>query len=91
MSAIKDRQLSRNTVIRQFEEMEKNFAAQLKRDIGMCECFLLQFDESTNSVNMAQLCIFIRMVLENMTSKEELLCTLPLKGHTQGEDIFQHS
>ena len=69
--------------------MEKNLAAQLEREIGWCECFSLQFDESTDSVDMAQLCIFIKMVFENMTAKEELLCILPLKGHTRGEDMFQ--
>ena len=29
------------------------------------------------------------MVFENMTAKEELLCMLPLKEHTRGEDTFQ--
>ena len=29
------------------------------------------------------------MVFENMTAKEELLCMLPFKGHTRGEDTFQ--
>ena len=29
------------------------------------------------------------MVFENMIAKEKLLCVLPLKGHTWGEDIFQ--
>ena len=89
MSAIKDLQFSRSTVTRRFEGMEENLAAQLERDIDRCECFSLQFDESTDFVNIAQLCVFIRMVFENMTAKEELLCMLPLKGHIRGEDTFQ--
>ena len=89
MSAIKDLQLSRSTVTKRFEGMEENLAAQLERDIDRCECFSLQFDESTDSVDIAQLCVFIRMVFENMTAKEELLWMLPLKGHTRGEDTFQ--
>ncbi|XP_067937246.1 general transcription factor II-I repeat domain-containing protein 2A-like [Watersipora subatra] len=89
MSAIKDVQLSRSTMTRRCEEIEKNVTAQLQRDIAMCECFSLQFDESTDSVDVAQLCLFIRMMFDNMTAKEELLCILPLKGHTRGEDIFQ--
>ena len=89
MSAITDLQLSRSTVTRQFEGMEENLAAQLERYIDRCECFLLQFDESIDTVNIAKLCVFIRMVFENMTAKEELLCMLPLKGHSQDEDIFQ--
>jgi len=89
MSAIKDLQLSRSTVTRRFEGMEEKLAAELERDIGRRECFSIQFDESTDSVDIAQLCVFIRMVFKNMTVKEELLRFLPLKGHTRGEDIFQ--
>ena len=50
MSAIKNLQLSRNRVTRRFEGMEENLAAQLKRDIGRCECFSLQFDGTRDSV-----------------------------------------
>ena len=32
---------------------------QLKKDIDVCECFSLQFDESTDMVDVAQLCVFI--------------------------------
>ena len=39
-------------------------------------------------VDVAQLCVFIRMVFEDMTAKEELITILPLKGHTRGEDVF---
>ena len=31
----------------------------------------------------------MRMVFENITAKEDLLCMLSLKGHTWGEDTFQ--
>ncbi|KAJ8044736.1 Zinc finger BED domain-containing protein 5 [Holothuria leucospilota] len=61
---------------------------QLRKDIDVCECFSLQFDESTDMVDVAQLCVFIRKVFEDMSAKEELLTILPLKGHTRGEDIF---
>ena len=70
MSEIKDLQLSRSKVTRRFEGMEENLAAQLEKDIDRCECFSLQFDESTDSVDIAQLCVFIRMVFENMTAKD---------------------
>ena len=39
-------------------------------------------------VDVAQLCVFIRMVFEDKSAKEELLSILPLKGHSRGEDIF---
>ena len=34
------------------------------------------------------MCVFISLVFEDMSAKEELLTMLPLKGHTRGEDIF---
>ena len=88
MNAIKDMQLSRSTVTRRCEDMSEDLHSQLKKDVNSCECFSLQFDESTDMVDVAQLCIFIRMVFDDMTAKEELLTILPLKGTTRGEDIF---
>ncbi|XP_049444494.1 general transcription factor II-I repeat domain-containing protein 2-like [Epinephelus fuscoguttatus] len=88
VAAIKDVQLSRNTVTRQCEAMTEDVEGQLKKDIDACECFSLQFDESTDTVDVAQLCVFIRMVFDDISAKEELLIFLPLKGHTRGEDVF---
>ncbi|KAL3265955.1 hypothetical protein HHI36_010143 [Cryptolaemus montrouzieri] len=38
--------------------------------------------------NTAQLCIFIRMVFNDMLAKEEFLTIIPLKRMTRGEDIY---
>lgn len=88
VKVIKDVQLSRNTTTRRCEEMAVDVEEQLRKDIDACECFSLQFDESTDMVDVAQLCVFIRMVFEDTSAREELLTILPLKGHTRGEDIF---
>ena len=88
VSSIEDMQLSRNTVTRRCEAMSGDIEQQLQNDIDACLCFSLQFDESTDAVDVAQLCVFIRMVFGDMTAKEELLTILPLKGHTRGSDIF---
>ena len=88
VKAIKEVQLSRNTTTRRCEGMALDVEEQLRKDIDFCECFSLQFDESTDMVDVAQLCVFIRIVFEDMSTKEELLTILPLKGHTRGEDIF---
>ena len=55
VSVIKDIQLSRNTVTRRCEEMEENLTAQSRKDRARCECFSLQFDGPTDSVDVAQL------------------------------------
>lgn len=88
MSAIKDVQLSRQSVTRRVEAMAIDLNQKLKQDIAECKYFSLQFDESTDVVDIAQLCIYIRMSFTDMTSKEDLLTILPLKGNTRGEDIY---
>ncbi|XP_072380567.1 protein FAM200C-like [Diabrotica undecimpunctata] len=88
MSAIKEVQLSRPTVTRRIEIMSKDLESQVKSDIMKCMYFSLQFDESTDMTDIAQLCIFIRMVFSDMLAKEDLLTTLPLKEKTRREDIY---
>lgn len=88
MSAIKDVQLSRRTVTRRIEMMNLDLVEQMTEDINNSICFSLQFDESTDIIDISQLCIFIRMVFKNMIVKEELLTLLPLKKKTRGEDVY---
>jgi len=85
---LKEMQISHSTTKRRCEEMAVDVEEQLRKDIDACECFSLQFDESTDMVDVAQLCVFIRIVFEDMSTKEELLTILPLKGHTRGKEIF---
>ncbi|CAK6977989.1 general transcription factor II-I repeat domain-containing protein 2A-like [Scomber scombrus] len=82
MADVKGMQLSRNTVTGNLED-------QLKNDIDCCECLSLQVEESTDITDVAQFSISIRLTLNNMSAKEEILTILPLKGHTQGEDVLQ--
>ena len=89
LGSIKALQLSRNTVTRRSEAIAEDLTRKLWKDIADCECFSLQFDESTDVSDTAQLCVFIRMVFTDMTAKEELLTILPLKGRKRGEDIFK--
>lgn len=86
--AIHGLQLSRNTVMRRIETMSENINEQLQRDIVRCVAFSLQLDESTDITDTAQLLIFIRMVFEDFSTKEELLSMISLKGKTRGLDIF---
>ncbi|KAJ8352117.1 hypothetical protein SKAU_G00235930 [Synaphobranchus kaupii] len=89
LSSIKALQLSRSTVTRRCEATAEDLTQQMWKDIGDCECFSLQLDESTDVSDTAQMCIFIRMVFSDITAKEELLTVLPMKEQTRGEDIFQ--
>ena len=51
--------------------------------------FSLQFDESTDFTYTAQLCIFIRMVFDDMSTREKLLTILPMKGHLDIYNLFK--
>lgn len=89
MSAINDIPLSRNTVMRRSEALSQNLEQLLKEDLQKCSFLSLQFDESTDVTDIAELCIFVRLVFEDMTSKEEFLTMIQLKGQTRGEDIYR--
>jgi len=59
---------------------------QLRKVTDACGCFSLQSDEFTDMVNVAHLFVFIKLVFEDTSAKEELLTILPLTGHTRDED-----
>uniref|UniRef100_A0AAV2IVT7 SPIN-DOC-like zinc-finger domain-containing protein n=1 Tax=Knipowitschia caucasica TaxID=637954 RepID=A0AAV2IVT7_KNICA len=45
-------------------------------------------DESVDASDTAQLALFVRMVFEDFSTKEEFLTLLPLKTSTRGIDIY---
>ncbi|XP_021928903.1 general transcription factor II-I repeat domain-containing protein 2A-like [Zootermopsis nevadensis] len=61
---------------------------QLKSGLELCDWFSLQFDESTDVSDTAQLAIMVRMVFSDFSVKEELLKVLPIKRQTKGENIY---
>ncbi|XP_069470005.1 general transcription factor II-I repeat domain-containing protein 2B-like [Ambystoma mexicanum] len=76
IAAIKDVQLSGNTVVRRIEVMSEDVDLQLRSDLEKCDFMSLQFDESTDIEDTAQLSIFIRMVFEDSSVKEDILAVL---------------
>jgi hypothetical protein len=61
---------------------------QTKSDLELCEWFSLQFDESADISETAQLATMVRMIFSDFTVKEELLKVLSMKRQTKGEDIY---
>jgi hypothetical protein len=88
-NAIKEVQLSRSTVTRRVECMSDDNEQQMRQDLEICEFFSLKLDESTDVSDVSQLLVFVQMVFNDGSIKEELLKTIPLHGKTRGEDIFQ--
>jgi len=60
-SAMKDQQLSRNTVLRR-EKMSEDFTHQIHNYFFKWGCFLLQLDELRNIRDAAKVILFIHMV-----------------------------
>jgi hypothetical protein len=89
MASIKDIPLlSRNTVTRIVEAMSEDVTVQLQHDFNKCTCFSLQFDESTDAVDTAQLSVFVRMAFEDGSVKKDILTVLSLKETTKGESVY---
>ena len=78
-SAITNLQLSRNTVTRRVECPSRNTKEQLAMDNDNCEWLSFQLDESTDVIDIAQACVFVRMTFSDFSVKEELLTLLRLK------------
>ncbi|MBN3296755.1 GTD2A protein, partial [Amia calva] len=85
ISAIQDMQLS---VTRLIESISEDVSFQLKNGIENCVFFSLQFDESVDVVDTSQLGVFIRMVFNDCSVKEELLTIIPLKEKTREQDVY---
>ncbi|GFV56224.1 uncharacterized protein TNCV_3266311 [Trichonephila clavipes] len=74
--------------MRRTEAINTNLEDLLNDDLKASKFLSLPFDESTDISDIAELCNFVTMVLEDITSKAELLTIIPLKGQTRGQDIY---
>ncbi|XP_056912889.1 L-xylulose reductase isoform X1 [Takifugu flavidus] len=88
ISALSDVQLGASTMARRVSSLSENLTEQVERDLAACRWFSIQCDESVDSASTAQLMIFIRMVFDDFSTKEELLTLLPLKATTRGVDKY---
>ncbi|KAL7381747.1 hypothetical protein ABVT39_010657 [Epinephelus coioides] len=88
LSAIKDGQLGANTVARRVSALSADAAKQLELDMNRCKWFSIQCDDSVDSSDTAQLAVFIHIVFDDFSTKEEFLTLLPLKTTTRGVGIY---
>ncbi|XP_070408067.1 general transcription factor II-I repeat domain-containing protein 2B-like [Nothobranchius furzeri] len=88
ISALSNVQLGASTTVRRVTAMSENLTEQLEQDVATCKWFSIQCDESVDCSSSAQLMVFIRMVFDDFSTKEELLTLLPLQTTTRGVDIY---
>ncbi|XP_073702034.1 SCAN domain-containing protein 3-like [Garra rufa] len=81
--------LSNDTSTRRTEVLADDLVKQLTDDIKDAPCLSLAVDESTDSTDQAQLCVFVRYFSKAKgTFCEDILGLTPL-CHTRGEDIYE--
>ena len=68
--------------------MAEDLIQLMWKDMGDCECFSLQSDESMNVSDLVLICIFIRMVFSDITAKVELLAVLSIKDSREEMTYF---
>uniref|UniRef100_A0A1A8L2L2 Uncharacterized protein n=1 Tax=Nothobranchius pienaari TaxID=704102 RepID=A0A1A8L2L2_9TELE len=88
ISTLSNVQLGASTTVRRVMAMSENLTEQLEQDLKTCKWFSIQCDESVDCSSSAQLMVFIRMVFDDFSTKEELLTLLPLQTTTRGVDIY---
>uniref|UniRef100_A0A8C6L134 DUF4371 domain-containing protein n=1 Tax=Nothobranchius furzeri TaxID=105023 RepID=A0A8C6L134_NOTFU len=88
ISTLSNVQLGASTTVRRVTAMSENLTEQLEQDVATCKWFSIQCDESVDCSSSAQLMVFIRMVFDDFSTKEELLTLLPLQTTTRGVDIY---
>jgi hypothetical protein len=86
-AAVKEIPLSDTTAGRRVDILgEKSFDI-LRASIQKSTKFSIALDESTDKADVAQLAVYVRYLNENIFA-EELLCLLPLVGHTGAQDVY---
>jgi hypothetical protein len=65
-----------------------NISEHLLKVVSICVAFSVQLYESIDIRDTTQLLVFIWMVFEDLSVKEELLRLTSLKGITTGQEIF---
>uniref|UniRef100_A0A8C8SXX4 Uncharacterized protein n=1 Tax=Pelusios castaneus TaxID=367368 RepID=A0A8C8SXX4_9SAUR len=89
MIAIKGMPLGASTVARRVAMLCEDMSQQVHQALADCDCFSLQFSESVDMTDTAQLIVFVRMAFKDTTVKEDFLTFLPFKEQTRGEVIYK--
>lgn len=87
-NALRSVPLGPASVTRRVKSLSEDVHRQVLKDLSICTYFSLQFDESLDVMDTAQLVVFVRMAFQDATTKEDFLTLLHLKERTRGEDIY---
>lgn len=87
-AVLKNVHLSDTSNICRVEILAADVYETLLGDLMKADTMSIAADESTDKTDTAQLCIYVRFFFYSKCFREELLCLLPLEGHTTGDIVF---
>ena len=87
ISAVKEIPLSDTTAGRRVDILGEKSCEMLHCSLQAVQKFSIALDESTDNADVAQLAVYVRY-LSGTVFVEELLCLLPMLGHTGAEDVY---
>ncbi|XP_033987943.1 SCAN domain-containing protein 3-like [Trematomus bernacchii] len=87
IASVKQVSLSARSAIRRIEALSDAVQGVIIKGLSQANYFSLAIDESTDSTDVAQLCVYVRY-FDGKEFREELLSLIPLEGHTTGDVIF---
>ena len=88
IDSIKNIPISDTTTSRRVETLASDVFETLLDKLKRAEVMSLAVDESTDSSDVAQLCLYVRF-FDGECFREDLLGLIPLDGHTTGEILFE--
>lgn len=78
--------LSRNTITRRVEDIDKYLTYKLANKIKDCRYFSLTLNENVDNNEMV---VWVKTIDDSFSTKEELLKCIPMLSSTNGTDIYK--
>lgn len=89
IASVKQMPLSTRTAVCRIEAMSSEIQGEIIQALLKVDHYSLAIDESTDTMNVAQMCVYVRYFDDKSVSfQEELLFLIPLKGQTTGDILF---
>ncbi|CAL9706387.1 unnamed protein product [Knipowitschia caucasica] len=89
IASVKQMPLSARTAVRRIEALSSDIHGKITRALHKADHYSLAIDESTDTTDVAQMCVYVQYFDDKSVSfQEELLFLIPLEGQTTGDILF---
>lgn len=87
IASVKQVPLSARSATRHIDALSDAVQGVIINGLSQANYFSLAIDESTDSTDVAQMCVYVRY-FDGEEFREEMLSLIPLEGHTTGDITF---